>query len=56
MCCWPWSLVLGLALISLAGCGKKAEVETDPAVETAIGEATEEVPEPPVPEETDARR
>ena len=42
-------LVLLVAMISLAGCGKKAEVETDPAAGT--GEPTEEVPPPPVAEE-----
>jgi peptidoglycan-associated lipoprotein len=43
-------LVLIVALVSLSGCGKKAEVETDPAA--GAGEATEEeVPTPPVPEE-----
>ena len=44
-------LVLVVALVSLAGCGKKAEVETDPAAGT--GEPTEELPTPPVPEETE---
>ena len=44
-------LVLILALISLTGCGKKAPVETDPAA--GAGEPTEEIPPPPVPEETE---
>jgi peptidoglycan-associated lipoprotein len=43
-------LVLIVALVSLSGCGKKAEVETDPAA--GAGEPTEEeVPPPPVAEE-----
>lgn len=46
------ALLLVLGLVLMAGCGKKAEVETDP-VETAVGEATEEVPEPPVAEEVE---
>jgi peptidoglycan-associated lipoprotein len=46
-------LVLVLALISLTGCGKKSEVETDPAVDSGIGETTEEIPEAPVAEETE---
>ncbi len=44
-------LVLVVALVSLAGCGKKAEVETDPAA--GAGETAEELPPPVVPEETD---
>jgi peptidoglycan-associated lipoprotein len=44
-------LVLILALISLTGCGKKAEVETEPTVDA--GETTEEIPPPPVPEEVE---
>ncbi len=44
-------LVLVVALISLTGCGKKAEVETDPTVGSGIGEETEVIPEPPVAEE-----
>jgi peptidoglycan-associated lipoprotein len=46
-------LVLVVALVSLAGCGKKAEVETDPTAGAGIGETTEEIPPPPVPEETE---
>ena len=44
-------LVLIVALVSLTGCGKKAEVETDPA-EAGVAEPVEEVAPPPVPEET----
>ncbi len=44
-----FGLVLVVAMVSLSGCGKKAEVETDPAA--GAGEPTEEVPPPPVAEE-----
>ena len=46
-------LVLVLALMLVAGCGKKSEVETDPAAGADTGETTEEVPEAVVPEEVE---
>jgi peptidoglycan-associated lipoprotein len=46
-------LVLLVAMISLAGCSKKAKVETDPATGSGAGETTEEIPVPPVAEEGD---
>jgi peptidoglycan-associated lipoprotein len=46
-------LVLALALMLMTGCGKKAEVETDPAAGADTGETTEEVPEAVVPEEVE---
>ena len=48
-----FGLVLIVALVSLTGCGKKAEVETDPAAEAGAGEPAEELPTPPVPEEVE---
>jgi len=47
-------LVLVVALISLSGCGKKAEVETDPAAAAGAGETVQEIPVPPVAEESEA--
>ena len=48
-----FGLVLAMALMLMTGCGKKAEVETDPAEGAGTGETTEEVPPPVVPEETE---
>ena len=43
-------LVLVVALVSLTGCGKKADVETDPAAGTGVGDDTTELPVETVPE------
>jgi peptidoglycan-associated lipoprotein len=48
-------LALVLALISLTGCSKKSKVETDPAEAVGANETTEEIPVPPVAEESDAK-
>ncbi|MEN8007477.1 MAG: peptidoglycan-associated lipoprotein Pal [Candidatus Krumholzibacteriota bacterium] len=46
-------LVLLVALVSLAGCSKKAEVETDPAAGTGVADTTEDLPTETVPEQVE---
>ncbi len=43
-------LVLVVALVSMAGCSKKSDVETDPAAGAGIGDDTTELPAETVPE------
>lgn len=43
-------LVLMVAMISLAGCGSKSDVETDPAAGSGVGDETETLPTETVPE------
>ena len=46
-------LILVLALVAFTGCSKKAPVVDDPAAGQS-GESVEELPPPPVPEDTTA--